>query len=230
MGVAFTGTRDEPVVASSGNTPTFASDLTEISEFFAERSLRRFTTVVALLASSGSGSSEWAVAENAPGAYFVNNGSGWFMHGVARFADAAARNAVLTAPAAGWRALTVDDAVEWVYSGSAWIEFHGDTDWIEPTLGTGWSNVSGSVVKYRRLNGVVYLQGRASVTTGGGATANAFTLPAGFRPSSQIILFAEAASSTTRFTVQTTGVVGQLTLEAKTNVSFANVPPFPADA
>lgn len=130
-----------------------------------------------------------------------------------------------TTPLTGQLALDLATMATYRWSGAAWVS--GDSGWIQPTLGSGWTNVAGSEVKYRRLNGVVYLQGRASTNA---TTATAFTLPAGFRPSSQMIALLEAASVTTRSTVQTTGVVQQLAAESKTNVSFANFTPFPADA
>lgn len=132
MGVAYTGDRGEPVVASSGNTPTFAGDMTSISEFFAARSLRRFSTVAALLASAGSELGDWAVAENAPGAYFAHTGAGWFMHGVPRFADVAARNAALAAPVAGWRSRVVTEDFDREWSGSAWTS--PLVDLLSPTV------------------------------------------------------------------------------------------------
>ena len=120
MGVAYTGTRDQPVVASSGNTPTFAADMTDISAFFAVRSARRFSTVAALLASSGSALGDLAVAENAIGAFFMHTGSGWTMQGVPRYADAAARNAALTAPAVGWRSRVTTELFDrqWTAAGT----------------------------------------------------------------------------------------------------------------
>lgn len=54
-----------------------------------------------------------------------------------------------------------------------------DTDWQIPTMLNGWSSVSPDrSVRYRRLNGVVYLEGTCS----GGSATPIFTLPTGFRP------------------------------------------------
>lgn len=120
MAITSYGTRDQPQVASSGNPPDFAEDLTAISDFFAARSLRRFATVAALIASTGSGTDDYAVATNAPGALFRNTGSGWMMYGVPVFADSAARATALSAPAAGWRSRLESTGLDYVYNGSAW--------------------------------------------------------------------------------------------------------------
>lgn len=147
MGVAYTGTRDEPVVASSGNTPTFAGDLTTVSAFYAARSLRRFTTVALLLASSGSTVGDAAVAENALGAVFIHTGSGWFMHGTPRYADAAARDAALTAPVAGWRARITTELFDrqWVAAG-VWAPAGPPSTLLDPSsvAGTGVTESGGT--------------------------------------------------------------------------------------
>ena len=77
MGVAFTGDRGEPVVASAGNLPTFGADLTTISEFFAERSLRRFTTLTGLQASTGVTPGDLAAADDTPELLYQWDGSDW---------------------------------------------------------------------------------------------------------------------------------------------------------
>jgi len=77
MGVSFSGGRGEPVVGSTGNPPTFSGDLTTISEFFAKRSLRRFTTLAGLLASAGVTPGDLAVADDTPGVLYQWDVSGW---------------------------------------------------------------------------------------------------------------------------------------------------------
>lgn len=141
-------------------------------------------------------------------------------------------------PATGnWsgRTIMVEDEpapYQWTSGGWKRIVDMLDTGWVQPPLNSGWTNLASSELKYRRRNGVVYLRGRATTT---GATANAFTLPAGFRPGDRVIMFVETNGVTpqpiaSRCTVHTDGSVGQLAAAAATNLSFGNFPPFPADA
>lgn len=154
------GTRDQPQFASSGNTPDFAADLTVVSDFFAPRALRRFTTVALLLASSGSNTDDYAVATNAPGALFRNTGAGWRMYGVPEFADSAARATALSAPVAGWRSRLLDTGLDYIYSGSAWVIAGA----VIPTAGvTG----SGSSVSVDPATGVVTFTNALTLTLDG---------------------------------------------------------------
>jgi hypothetical protein len=143
MAITSNGTRDQPQVASSGNTPDFAADLTGVSDFFAVRSLRRFSTVALLLASSGSSTDDYAVATNAPGAFWRNTGSGWTMYGVAHFADAAARSTAITAPAAGMLSYLLDTKITYVYD-SAWKPLSGAFPYVEYRLNAGQTFTTGS--------------------------------------------------------------------------------------
>lgn len=99
----------------------------------------------------------------------------------------------------------------------------GDSGWVTPTLINGWS-VSTLAVQYRRLNGVVYLRGRAT----GGTSNTAFTLPGGFRPN-QAGIFAVhegvVTSGESRVVVGSDGTV-QLTAGQNPNL---NTVIFPAD-
>jgi len=143
MAITSNGTRDQPQVASSGNTPDFAADLTGVSDFFAVRSLRRFSTVALLLASSGSSTDDYAVATNAPGAFWRNTGSGWTMYGVAHFASAAARTTAITAPVAGMRSRRADYWCDEEYNGTSWIPV---SKLIIPTAATNGSVSATGVV------------------------------------------------------------------------------------
>ena len=77
MGVAYTGDRGQPVVASEGNTPTFGADLTAIAAFAAKSSFRRFTTLVSLLATDGVTPGDLAVADDAPSRVHEWDGTSW---------------------------------------------------------------------------------------------------------------------------------------------------------
>lgn len=63
------------------------------------------------------------------------------------------------------------------WSGSAWVAVAGaDTGWLTMTLDSGATVSNSYTPKYRRLNGVVYLEGQVTM---GGSTI--WTVPAGFR-------------------------------------------------
>ena len=105
----------------------------------------------------------------------------------------------------------------------------GDTGWIAPALGTGWSVYNSETIKYRRLNGLVHLQGRGTST---GTSAVAFILPTGFLPS--LIIVATAPNSGGVHTIYSInpsgGNVGQNAAAAVTGFSFGSMKPFVADA
>ena len=104
-----------------------------------------------------------------------------------------------------------------------------DTGWIAPALGTGWSVYNSETIKYRRLNGLVHLQGRGTST---GTSAVAFILPTGFLPS--LIIVATAPNSGGVHTIYSInpsgGNVGQNAAAAVTGFSFGSMNPFVADA
>lgn len=92
-----------------------------------------------------------------------------------------------------------------------------DTAWIAPTLVNSWANYGGSweTVAYRRLNGVVYLRGLARNPGARPTGDTIFTLPAGFRPSTDqhaLVAYANAAS----FAVINIYADGRVTLNTAT--------------
>jgi len=103
----------------------------------------------------------------------------------------------------------------------------GDTGWIAPTLGAGWSNSSdGDPIMYRRFRGIVHLRGRGSTT---GVSASAFRLPTGFRPTFTGYWLAERFGSSIRMNVNSIGDVNQTSPDAETIISFFSCPPFIAE-
>lgn len=110
------------------------------------------------------------------------------------------------------------------YDGTNWVS--QDTGWVSATLGSGWTAFSGETPGYRRLNGVVYLKGRASST---GATATAFTLPAGFRPIAQLVMSGNDGTAFIQAIVTSAGIVGPASNVSATNFSFGQFSPFIAD-
>ncbi len=82
--------------------------------------LQPFATVALLLASTGSSADDYAVAANAPGAFWRHTGSGWTMYGVAHFADVSARSTAITAPAVGMRSKRANVDFEEIYT-TEWV-------------------------------------------------------------------------------------------------------------
>lgn len=109
-----------------------------------------------------------------------------------RWADSTARGAQ-TGMIAGDRGYQTDTAVEYIYNGSAWVTYPLDTGWINATYSGAWGTSSSMPVRYRRRNGVVYVEGEA---TGGSAASTIFNLPAGYRPTTQLKRMAVNADGT----------------------------------
>ena len=92
------------------------------------------------------------------------------------------------------------------------------SDWITPTLSTGWTNYGGAggePASYRKdSTGTVYLKGLVTSAAAG----TAFVLPAGFRPDT-------AGQFATALSVGGVGTYGRLSVDSVGNVWFpANAP------
>lgn len=94
----------------------------------------------------------------------------------------------------------------------AWPRVPSDTGWITPTLAAGWATPAGNFapLRYRRVDGVVEMQGAATGPTSG----DLFTLPVGFRPdigSGEESIFAVNAglstAAVTRVVIRANGTV-----------------------
>lgn len=111
----------------------------------------------------------------------------------------------------------------------SWLNLAADTGWITPTLADGWATAYGETPGYRRLNGVVYLRGRATTD---GTIGYAFELPAGFRPSTNTLQRTDANGVSVRAIVSAGGGVGQVTEAAVSDLGFSigGLRPFIADA
>ena len=78
-------------------------------------------------------------------------------------------------------------ATEYVLgTGVASDEPPGSSSWVEPAVGTGWT-IQGApyeVPRYRKVNGIVYIEGLVLNNSGGalGPVDPVFNLPVGFRP------------------------------------------------
>jgi len=117
-----------------------------------------------------------------------------------------------------------------VMSGTSAPPF-GDTGWIDAS-GLLTPNWAATLIQYRKLNGVTWIQA-TDLNPGGGASNPAFTLPATFRPGHAVNIIAEQPPITAdlfaQFSVATTGAVS--ILNSSSNPVPVNVmASFPADA
>lgn len=123
MVIAYTGDKGEPEWVPSGASPTFAADGTEAAAWFQKgRTFRRTTTQAALSSATGMEDLDLAMVDAIPGAWFKYDGTAglWVMYGVAVFANATARDAAITTPAAGMRSYLTGVGRDYRYSGSSW--------------------------------------------------------------------------------------------------------------
>jgi len=82
-------------------------------------------------------------------------------------------------------------------NGSTWLQIaagvttglDSDTGWVNATLNAGWTNFGGvwQVMRYRKLNGVVFVEGFVQNSLLTDNIGSVFTLPAGSRPAARII-------------------------------------------
>jgi len=107
---------------------------------------------------------------------------------------------------AGDTGFQVDQGAYYVYSGSAWI-FSAYID-VPPTTLSSFTNSwsASQTVRYTRVGGVVFWEGRIV----GGTTNPAFTIPVGFRPdianSQQLPAITGTLTTLTRIVLNTTSV------------------------
>lgn len=118
----------------------------------------------------------------------------------------------------------VDTGKDYRYDGTSWVE--QDTGWQTPALANSWTSVAGQTIQYRRVDGIVYLRGRAT----GGTTGTIFTLPADCRPTQSFVV---AVGDGTATTITVTRIVvndnGTVTGVSGTLPNLVNVPPFPVN-
>lgn len=76
-------------------------------------------------------------------------------------------------------------------SWGAWVEVQtrDDSGWIQPTLLNSYTHRVGNPLVYRRINGVVYVQGVVERATLPSNNVDIFVLPAEFRPAKDTSLF-----------------------------------------
>lgn len=132
------GAKLQPQFDPDDNEPTFAEDLTLLSDFFAARSYQHYATVANLLAAiAGKSVDDLAIAATVPGARFRFNGATWDMLGVPEFSSAAARAIALPSPAVGWMSRVATEAFDRRYNGTAWIPWGAASFSVIPVSATG---------------------------------------------------------------------------------------------
>lgn len=92
-----------------------------------------------------------------------------------------------------------------------------DTGWIQPSLQNGWADYGGTFapIRYRKKNGVVYLEGFADPSAS--TAVQVFALPEGFRPTHHIYvpsLSSVSTSSNEQLRIHSTGGVHLANYEA----------------
>ena len=95
--------------------------------------------------------------------------------------------------------------ISFVSDGTNWYQTSGaqDSGWITPTLGNSWAVVGSDTIQYRLIGAMVRLRGAMN---GGSSSTTAFTLPSGFRPSSNCNFYMGVASSSGSFVFAETSI------------------------
>lgn len=135
--------------------PTFAEDLTALSDFFAARSFQHYATVANVLAAtSGKDVDDVALVAATPGAWWRFNGSAWEMRGTARFADFSALTSAFTGVtvAPGWKSYLANVKREYMFDGSNWVSLNGRGPFV-PTISFGGSG--GAAAAFDPATGIV---------------------------------------------------------------------------
>lgn len=122
-----TGDWGQPNFLASG-APDLDGDPNDVSDYFAYHAPRRFATQAALISAGAPPANGYMARVDAiPGALFVRVSSAWVMYGTPKFADATARNAAITTPAAGMKSALATEFWDREYDGSAWKLPRGKT-------------------------------------------------------------------------------------------------------
>jgi len=224
---------------ADGSTPMSAEDISAaeatsaqlVFNNLAARNISVVADFTALAALGTAGKLAGDLAYVVEGAVYMSwTGTVWRQVATATFASTGARDAAYAKASAVYlvasaRALDTSTGVESAWGVSEWVL--DDTGWITPTMSSVWTAISGEEPGWRRVNGIVYLRGRASRSTGSNAL---FTLPVGFRPAMQIVVLLESNGAARRATLGPDGLAfGTLGSGAISALSVGSFPPFVAD-
>jgi hypothetical protein len=110
------------------------------------------------------------------------------------------------------------DGNDYKYTSGGWVVTYENGTWVNLTLQDSATVVDGLTPQYRRKNGVTFVHGRLSQPN-----ATSFTIPAGFRPNTEMRLAAVTGSSGSGvavFVINSAGV-GFTAAGAVINVNFS---------
>jgi hypothetical protein len=68
----------------------------------------------------------------------------------------------------------------------AMLDDFEDSGWITPTLSDGATHYSGTPVRYRKKDGVIYVAGEVALSNATSSSYALFTLPSGYRPKNRV--------------------------------------------
>lgn len=136
------------------------------------------------------------------------------------YASAAARTSAFSAAgvtaAVGMLTYRTDQGVWEEWDGSAWVPHNESEQWTALTLPTGYSAVAGlHAPAYRRTRRRVFFRGACNIAASN-AVGNKFTMPAGYRPTTNGVTIAAPLSNGTditghlRYSISTAGVMATL--------------------
>lgn len=131
--------KGNPHAIPTGAPPTFAADLSDLSDYFAAgRSFRKVATQAALIALTGMADRDVATVDTVLGGFWTYNGATakWILGGSPVFADAAARNAAITTPAVDMVTRLATERFSRRY-GTAWLPVGGGLLPIRPASAVG---------------------------------------------------------------------------------------------
>lgn len=215
---ALDGTDSDPVIGVVQGTAAASPAVPSLAAFPGAIELARILVPAGVTATN----SGTTITQTAP--FTAADGS------VVRFRTTTEMNQWTTA-LTGQLALDLATGTTYRYSGSAWVAQFDDTGWVTLPLTAGWTGETNNIPQYRRLNGVVYIRGRAAHSSGmTGVIAN---LPSGSRPgtsggaTSPSILQIDA-TTLVRVSVNIDGTVNLFTNTGTNLVSFSGIPPFVA--
>jgi hypothetical protein len=98
--------------------------------------------------------------------------------GTPRFADATARDAEITAPVLGMKAVLTSDEITYRYNGSTWKAWESDWTTYTTTLANITIGTGTQAFRYRYVQGSVEVEGQISFSTGSSmGSGPTFTLP-----------------------------------------------------
>lgn len=126
----------------------------------------------------------------------VWDGSAWRPTGQVPWIVTSSTRPATTFMSNGALAFETDTGKLLVNNSGTWVEINQDSGWIAPTLQNSWTNYGSpwEEAAYRKISGIVHIRGLVKPGTIGNTTP-IFTLPAGYRPNSDMHIGTMVTSS-----------------------------------